>query len=142
MPKATKVKHPARTVDAQPAPRPRSVKVGFLEYVIIWMDDKVWRGDDDRDNSAIGEHVVVQGNIFMRLVPDVHEDYYRETLVHEILHACWAMADLNEKPVAADEDQEETIIARVSNVLISVLKDNPDVVAYLGAQLWKVKVRG
>jgi len=138
MPKAT-VTDPAPKGGKQPAPRPVSVKVLFQTYAVIWMRDDIWRGCDLTSNDNIGEHNPVLGTMRIRLVPGATENYLRETLLHEILHSCWAMSDLNEKPLPADEDQEENIIARVSHLLATIILDNPDVFAYIGAQLYKKK---
>lgn len=145
MPKATKGKSPKATSDAKPAPRPVSVKVGLLEYSIRWIDDKVWRGMNTTSNVNIGEHQGPQGTIEIRLVPLVLEDTLREVLWHEIMHAVWYVCNFNDKPSPVEEDaqgndQEERIISGTSFMFAQVIRDNPDVMAYLGGQLWKVKV--
>jgi hypothetical protein len=143
MPKATKVTWPPAEKGFKPAPRPTSVKVGIYEYVVLWIDDKEWRGMDDTDNGHIGDHHGPSARIRIRLVPDCHEQTFRETLWHEIMHAVWYQTDMNGNPVSVEVvgevDQEETIIARSSYLFLQVLQDNPDVMAYLSAMLYSVK---
>lgn len=48
-----------------------------------------------------------------------------ETLLHEILHGVFAICAFDE----IDHEAEERIIKRVSPILCSVIRDNPDLVA-------------
>lgn len=52
-----------------------------------------------------------------------------DTLLHEILHACWNQTPLRER----DEDDEERTVTALTPLLLGVLRDNPDLVAYLTA---------
>jgi hypothetical protein len=58
--------------------------------------------------------------------PGRNEDYARATLLHEILHACVRSSD-----PTLDDDHEETVVAAITNPLLAMLRDNPDVVDYL-----------
>jgi hypothetical protein len=58
--------------------------------------------------------------------PGKHEDYARATLLHEILHACIRSSD-----PTLDDEHEETVVAAITGPLLSMLKDNPDVLDYL-----------
>lgn len=148
MPKApnTKVNWPPKTADMSPAPRPTAVTVGFMEYAIHWIDDKVWRGMDGVSNSNIGEHEGPKATIRIRLVPNVHEQYFRETLWHEIMHAVWFHCNLRDKPIGVDpvdeDDQEERIVSTTSFMFMHVIQENPGVMAYLSAGLYRKKVWG
>jgi hypothetical protein len=58
--------------------------------------------------------------------PGKHEDYARATLLHEILHACIRSSD-----PTLDDEHEETVVAAMTGPLLSMLRDNPDVLDYL-----------
>jgi hypothetical protein len=58
--------------------------------------------------------------------PGRHEDYARATLLHEILHACVRSSD-----PTLDDEHEETVVAAMTGPLLSMLRDNPEVVDYL-----------
>lgn len=145
MAKGNKVKHPSRTASAQPAPRPRSVKIGHIDFTINWIDDAEWTTPNGHDPSLQGNFQSNEGRINIRVQKDVHEQTMRETLWHEIMHGCWWFMCLAQLPVAPGldkEDQEEDVVFRITHATLLVMQANPDVMAYLGAQLWKVKVRG
>lgn len=143
MPK-NKPKHPERTSAAQPAPRPTNVKIGFYNLVIKWIPEAEWREPNGMDPGLQGQFDANVGRISMRVQTDVHEQMLRETLWHEILHGCWWHMGLTDHPVTDKdgEEQEEQIVKRITHASLQVIQDNPDVMAYLGAQLWQVKVRG
>lgn len=48
----------------------------------------------------------------------------RETVLHELLHACWEQAQLPNK-------YEEKVVSRLHGPLFSLLRENPDVVDWL-----------
>jgi hypothetical protein len=77
----------------------------------------------------------------MRVQEGIHDQLLRETLWHEILHACWWHMGLVNHPVAPD-NQEEEIILRITHASLQVLQDNPEVLAYLSAGLYPEKHRG
>lgn len=59
------------------------------------------------------------------LADDAEVERRRITLLHEVLHACTEQVNLK------DNDDEETFVSRVSPLLLQVLRENPDLVAYL-----------
>lgn len=54
----------------------------------------------------------------IHLQPNMSQDKQHEVLLHEILHACYTLAGLD------DEDDEEEVVNRISPFLLQVLKDN------------------
>lgn len=52
-----------------------------------------------------------------------------ETLLHEVLHAVWAVAGCKPK------DPEERVISQMSTVLATVIRDNPDLIEFLKERL-------
>lgn len=54
----------------------------------------------------------------------------RDSLIHEVLHAVWWCAG-GEKLLDIDKDAEERLIRLLSPWLLSLIRDNPHLVAYL-----------
>lgn len=52
----------------------------------------------------------------------------REVLLHEVLHACWCYAGLNDGPLTK---YEERVIWRITPIVLDALRSNPTFVAYL-----------
>jgi hypothetical protein len=52
----------------------------------------------------------------------------RDSLLHEVLHACNNASGLN---ADLNDDQEESLVRRTATVLLEVLRRNPRLVAYL-----------
>lgn len=144
MPKApnTKVNWPPKTADMSPAPRPTAVTVGFYELAIKWIPDDKWVKPEGIDPSACGQFDADRGHILMRVTPDTHEQMLRETLWHEILHACWWHMGLSDYPVVKDDAQEEEIVKRITHASLHVIQENPGVMAYISAGLYRKKVWG
>lgn len=46
-------------------------------------------------------------------------------LLHEVLHACWDAAELE------DHSSEEDVVTRMARALFVTLRDNPSLVCYL-----------
>jgi hypothetical protein len=69
-------------------------------------------------------------SLTITLKPDMPRELERETLLHEILHACYATAGL---PLdhAKPDDIEEVSVTALSPWLLVILRANPDLVAYL-----------
>lgn len=49
------------------------------------------------------------------------------TLLHEVLHACFAAAGISD---TVSSEQEESVANRLSPILMTVLQENPDLVRY------------
>lgn len=117
-------------------PRPDTIRVGHRTYEVAYLTDVEWRTADLGDNRGVTLHAV--GRICILLDYDgdiVCEAVIRETLLHEMLHACtgqsmvWGVWDnLKDK---GWNDAEEAIVGSASPVLLGVLRDNPEVLAYL-----------
>ena len=57
----------------------------------------------------------------------VSDQYYGEVLVHELLHAMWATAGLEE---VAQKD-EETVVSLLAPVLLDLIVKNPKLIKYV-----------
>lgn len=109
--------------------RPTSVKVLTIEYNIRWLDEDEWYGERmDPDALAMTERD--KALVSMRADGTAHEDSMRATLLHELLHCCTQATRLD-RYITQVDDAEEFFIGQMSPVLMSLLNDNPDVVAYL-----------
>jgi hypothetical protein len=95
--------------------RPTSFVLGPSTWTIEWVAPQ--------DESLLGS--TDQRFQIIRVDPRQHEDGVRETLLHEMLHACHLMVGL------ADDTNCETFISVVSPTLLSVLRANPEIARYL-----------
>lgn len=107
---------------------PTSVRVGALTYTLS--DDRATLLERcAADASALfgqTDHnactIIIDGRLA--------ECQKRDTVLHEVTHVIVATVGL------ADEwgvDREEAVVRRMTPMLLSVLRDNPDLVAYLTA---------
>lgn len=111
--------------------RPTSVKVGYVDFTIRWLSDEEWRREcpGDQDNSGTTEST--EARISIRVPKDGHPVHLRETLLHEIVHACFQVSGLSTENHRAMDDLEEAFVTRLTVVLIDVLRSNPDVTKFL-----------
>lgn len=117
-------------------PRPDAVRIGHRMYEIVYLTDQEWRTADYGDNRGITLHAV--GRIALLLDYDgdiVCEAVLRETLLHEVLHACTNSSMLwNTWDHMKDYEwnhAEEAIVGAMSPLALGMLRDNPEVLAYL-----------
>ncbi|MDD9312657.1 ImmA/IrrE family metallo-endopeptidase [Cytobacillus firmus] len=87
---------------------PSKVKVAGIDYVVNQV------GEISNNPFQMGE--IIYQKSLIQIKHGMSEDKKEQTLVHELLHACF-----NE---AGFEDQDEDMINRVGIVLYQVLKDN------------------
>lgn len=125
-------------------PRPDVVIVGHRTYRILWHEQSEWkkRGLDD-GNRGFTQHAA--GLIHLRLSFEEDEGenrasecMLREILLHELLHACSSVSMVWNAWDALKHDEqvdygttEELINAAQSPVLLTVIKQNPMLMAYL-----------
>lgn len=117
------------------ATKPTSVRIGHRIYTIEWVPEAEWLRQEPEDKLGVYWYEV--GTIRLRNAQNgrqVHRDAHREILLHEILHGCFAHANM-ERHGALDKDQlEEWIVSSLSFPLIQVLTDNPQVAAYISGK--------
>jgi hypothetical protein len=100
---------------------PTSVIVGYRTYAIEELS--VERSDAD---DIVGLHHNHPPKIEVRTEGIAPEDA-ANTLLHEILHACWEVGNLPKRA------SEEKAVHMLSNQLAQVWRDNPQVVAWVTA---------
>lgn len=108
-------------VASQPAPPPKlptTIRIGFKTFKI-----SPWPLAEAYSADRLGE--CDPANSTIRVADGRSTEDTAETLIHEVLHAAWHVAHLEEG------DKEERIVASLSSVLAQVLHDNPDFQSYL-----------
>lgn len=112
---------------------PETVKIGWQLYSIEWLTQDKWPAVVA---EAIGVCYSNRGLIQVRLgdeqTPEYNLRQLQETLVHEMLHACFHVSTLHsslEHPIS--DEREEYITAMLSGPLLQLMLDNPHVLAWL-----------
>jgi hypothetical protein len=100
--------------------KPKRVKIGWHWWDIEFRQINEFTTDGD---GLYGLCNKLKKKIYVDT--ESHEDIQRQTLLHEILHAIWAVADIGDS-----EDEEETIL-KLSPLLMGVLIENPAVTKYI-----------
>ncbi len=95
---------------------PKTIKVGAHTYSVL-------RKSKTQMPKDIGSCDTDALQILVR--KQIRKSVARETLLHEILHACTYPSFLSK--TMTDED----FVEAVSPVLLQVIQDNPDLLAYL-----------
>lgn len=82
--------------------------------------------DRDRSGECSALHCVI------RIGPDQTEQQRRDTVWHEVKHAIFFETGLNtEIEESEPKVTEEMIVRRTASMELAVLRENPDLVAYL-----------
>lgn len=105
----------ARSVSA-----PQHVQVGPHLYTIKWGSKAV------RKRGRVGEHEAE--TLTISIGDRVEGSQRADTLLHEILHAILSQTALDHE---LDHDAAESLVLRLTPLLLSVIHDNPDLVRYL-----------
>lgn len=67
----------------------------------------------------------------MKINTEQHKAQIIETLMHECLHAIWAVAAINSR------DEEEDAVTRIAPMLTALLLDNPDLVRLISQEIYR-----
>lgn len=104
--------------------RPDLIWVGALPYAVTYDHDAIRIAAANMQKDIVGhsQHHTLQ----ITVDNDVAEQVIRDTLLHEVLHCIW-----NDAGMVALEMTEEGIISCLTPRLVSVLRVNPELVAYL-----------
>lgn len=122
--------------------RPDHVKAGHRAYRILWLENHEWHEADD---GLRGVTLHTPGEVRMRLSHQTEhglerfsDEHMRETLIHEVMHVVSGATNSYNmwghlKRYAKDDHGtvEELLIGLWSGVLLQVMKDNPELMAYL-----------
>lgn len=92
---------------------PQNIKVGHLVIELVPMDQK--------EADSIGaDGLFSYRHASMRINVDQHPSQLVETILHECLHALWAVAGFSSR------DDEEDIVTRLTPLLLALFFDNPE----------------
>lgn len=98
---------------------PRLIRVGAYRYAVTFKKGMGRLGETDSNKGTI------------TLQPGQGPDYLADTLLHEVLHACWWRTFAATGLEFVSQPQEESIIAALTPTLLEVLRDNPVLVKFL-----------
>ena len=102
---------------------PKSIKVGPFRWSIRLLDLNT---AIDRAANGFNYGATLKSQLEIQLAIGQAPGNLRDTLLHEVLHACWHTAGLSSG--AADEEE---VCARLATLFLSVLRENPQLVAFL-----------
>ena len=103
---------------------PKQVIVGPCRYEVVRDEAVINKAQVERKTDLLGSHDGQRQRLI--LAPDQAPDCEADTLLHEILHACYYIGGGQK-----DDDQEEEFVATVSGLLLDCLRRNPQLVSYL-----------
>lgn len=95
--------------------RPRRIVTGPFTWAVAWRRPE--RPDLAGETDAV--------NLTIKVAPGFAPDFERETLIHELLHACFAVSGLDLG------DDEEQVVSRISPFLFDALRRSPGLRTYL-----------
>lgn len=101
---------------------PKSIRVGFRTFTV-----EQWDSRKAVAASCYGECDKLNGVI--RVDTQFGPEKAANTLLHEVLHACWCIGYLD------DEAKEEPVVGTLANQLTQVWRDNPEFVAFMSESL-------
>lgn len=101
---------------------PASIRVGYRTFTTEIMTPR-----QAEARNAYGECDNAQGII--RIWADLDPVKSADTMIHEVLHACYCIAALE------DEDKEERIVRTLAHQLAQVWRDNPALIEWINARL-------
>ncbi len=101
-----------------------------IEYHVDPNAPIIWGGEEEMKvgDEAMGYTNTVMQEIVSRGVPACGPDQERDTLMHETLHAIFALTGLD---LEQDDAKTESMISRLSPALLDVLRSNPTFTQHL-----------
>lgn len=128
-------------MDETTVPRPTKIRVMGQPYTVQYFgpDTPLFDGDSDTRRvgfEALGVCDSVLGEMRIRSAP-FGSSYAveRETVLHECMHAAMALSGLSEEPwIDGEGDHEESLVDRLTPILLDILRANPVLSRYLLAK--------
>ena len=104
--------------------RPTDVWVGAKPYIIEYNHDKLMIHCGEKQKDLLG----MSNHMFQTILIDdaMAEQTIRDTVWHEIMHCIWWDAHMNNL-----EMNQEDIVGLLTPRIISMMRVNPDVMAYM-----------
>lgn len=103
---------------------PKTIKVGPHPYRVITGN----RAHRILGSDKLGETDVAAQEL--RVGPGQASTQERDSLLHEVLHACWDQTSLR-AGAGGDRSDEEAAVSALAPLLLGVMRDNPDFVRWL-----------
>jgi len=103
---------------------PKKIKIGYAEFKLRWMAKK------SENPVDLGE-LEYQPNHVIRLFGKQEDSEFANSLMHEVLHGINYIFDIPFK----NSREEEKYVRHSANALITVFKDNPELLDVLKAYL-------
>jgi hypothetical protein len=97
---------------------PTIIKIGIFEYTL-----EHWDPAEADETDCLGQ--CDRFNFIIHVRSDLPDSGFAEVLEHEINHACWHAANLKSRA------QEETVVNRLTPVLIMARRDNPEIYSWI-----------
>ena len=118
---------------AQRIVMPASIRVGSVVYTVtIDPDDWMRYEHKVQIKGDYGHTQNLEATIYVN--PEATPDVQRVTLWHEVMHAlCYTVMGAPDWHHLGKEksDREEAVVAAFESPIVCVLRDNPDLIAYL-----------
>jgi hypothetical protein len=92
---------------------PSSIKVGCYDIAVHELKELESLSHGIHGHYSDLEHCI-------RINKDLSPQVLANTLIHEVLHACWAYGALGA------EEEEEQVVTVLANVFTQVVQDNPE----------------
>ena len=105
-------------------PIPKQVQVGPFTYSVTVDQAAIDRAGQEGRETLYGQTRHTISRILVD--PELSADQKRETLQHEVLHAC-----INTSGLAISTTDQENLVGALSPILLDTLRRNPELVEYL-----------
>jgi hypothetical protein len=92
---------------------PQKIKIGYADIDIVPM-----KSLEGFSHGCYGHFS--ESELCIRIITDLKPLVVMNTLIHEVMHACFFMGGLS------DDDDEERTVNTMSNQYCQVLRDNPE----------------
>lgn len=101
---------------------PSHIRIGIYNWEFIQ-----WDPEEAEKQGLSGQCVPM--NLEVKVRTDLPNVLHAEILKHEIMHACWFCVGLG------DQEDEESVVERLTPVLLQVRRDNPEIFKYIDAAI-------
>ena len=121
------------------AKRPSKIKVGPHTYKIYYSKKKWARFYPKKKNKegygGVVGRFLLRASVILVNGWEQSLSQQKDTLLHEILHACFALTVFDNSPISFDgaekSEIEEYAVLILTPTLLQVLQDNPELVEWL-----------
>jgi hypothetical protein len=122
---------------------PTSIRIGPVRYTVLTDAAEIKRVSDEADLGSGGEWAAFSDHdrLIIGINPEHAEDNNRVSVLHEVLHCClrasgvWPNSYARLVDAARGQDGdipvEEFTVAALAGPMLGVLRDNPDLAAWL-----------